>query len=558
MPIVWKVSFEEPLIRLIQAGQISNSKRLVDAIALQYDLSIKQGLPNPPGTPAGPLINGNILAFKKALNAFYKLEAIKQQALVVAIYVKTAKSLLQTIKSTYKDISDRRKELRTVVREQSKNVRELKRLRRVKTLDAARQIAVINSKNSKLLILKVEILSFIESKRQYITDFIRPKIKALKDELKSLIKKILLPALQTSQIAIIKSIPKLIKNVIKEIKDKKKQYLDVIKKNIVTVNSTISIFKKLRGSISGSDASRLKSCINSMIKSTNPATLTKNADIINLLLSKYGDDKIDPKVKAGCRSAVTKIISLKIEISNLKEEARSFLLEKLQERKDDVIKSLKPKFGPGPSKILEARTRIKELRSMIAQYKTLVTRVSNSRKVYSKVRSEYSRVRRLKDSSQFIPTAAVADVINKQFPGQGSRYLEIKSSREAKAFLYGVLISALASNEQLNELKNKYKNNILEIKNKILSQRFNPREIIFNVFLRLAVLGYWTGGIMPNLGIVIFPGVVTLPVSLKPTSNPANFIRSLSKTLQLHTKTVTGTYTIPGTPPVVLPWVGYN
>lgn len=556
MPIVWKVTFEEPLIRLIQAGQISNSKRLVDAIALQYDLSIKQGLPNPPGTPAGPLVNGNILAFKKALNAFYKIEAVKQQALVVAIYVKTAKALLQTIKATYKEISKQRTQLRSITRQQAKNARELRRLRKIKNLDSARKMAKLNSDNSKLLILKVEILNFIESKKQYITDFIRPKIQALKDELRSLVKKILMPALQTSQLAVIKSIPKLIKTVIKDIKDKKKQYLDIIKKNIQTVNSTVVIFKKIRGSLNPSDSSRLKSAINSMVKSTNPSTLTKNADLINSILSKYGDDKIDPKVKSSCRSAVCKIISLKVEILTIKEQARDFLRAKLQERKDDIIKSLKPK--PGPSKILEARNRIKELKSTVFQYKSMVTRAAAARKTYSKVKTEYSKVRRLKDSDKFIPTPSVADVINKQFPGQGSRYLEIKSSREAKAFLYSLLIAAIASNEQIAELKNKYKSNILEIRNKIISQRANPREIVFNIFLRLAVLGYWTGGIMPNLGIVTFPGTVTLPVSLKPTANPANFIQSLSRTLQLHTKTVAGTYTIPGTPPVVLPWVGYN
>jgi hypothetical protein len=45
---------------------------------------------------------------------------------------------------------------------------------------------------------------------------------------------------------------------------------------------------------------------------------------------------------------------------------------------------------------------------------------------------------------------------------------------------------------------------------------------------------------------------------MKPSADPANFVRSLSRTLQLHTKTIAGTYTIPGTPPVVLPWVGYS
>ena len=52
MPIVWKAAFEEPLIKRIQSGQIGNSKQLVQAIVMQYDLCIKQGLAGPPGTAA--------------------------------------------------------------------------------------------------------------------------------------------------------------------------------------------------------------------------------------------------------------------------------------------------------------------------------------------------------------------------------------------------------------------------------------------------------------------------------------------------------------------------
>jgi hypothetical protein len=558
MPIVWKVTFEEPLIKLIQSGQISNSKKLVDAIALQYDLSIRQGLPNPPGTPAGPLVNGNILAFKKALSTFYKLEAVKQQALVIAVYARTAKGILQTIKSTYQDISKRRSELQQVTREQAKNARKIKQLKRVNSIEASRQIAQLNAKNSKLIILKAEITSFIQVKRDEILEVIRPKIKALKDELKAFVKKILLPMTQTSQLAIIKSIPRVIKNIVTEIKDKKKQYLGTIKSNVQTVNNTSKTFKKLRGALNKEDSSKIKGAINTLVKSSNVSTVIKNGDTINSILSKYGDDKIDPKLKASCRSGVTKIIKLKTEISTLKEEAKTSLISKLQERKEDVLKSFKPKIGPGQSRIQELRQRSKELKSFVIEYKTMAKRATVAKKTYSKVKGEYSKVKKLKDSDKFVPSTAVSAALDSQFPGQGSKYLEIKSSKQAKAFLYSTLITLLASNEQLTELKNKYRDNISEIRNKILSQRINPRELVFNSFLRLAVTGYWTGGIMPNLGIVTFPGVVSLPVPLKATSNPANFIRGLSKTLQLHTKTVAGTYTIPGTPPVILPWVGYN
>jgi hypothetical protein len=558
MPIVWKVTFEEPLIRLIQSGQISNSKKLVDAIALQYDLSIRQGLPNPPGTPAGPLINGNILAFKKALNTFYKLEAIKQQALVIALYARTAKGILQTIKSTYQDIAVQRNQLRALSKQQATNIRKIKQLKRVKSLDSARQIAKISSENSKLTILRTQIVAFIQSKKDEIIEVIRPKIKALKDELKAFVKKILLPMLQTSQLKIIKSIPRVIKNAVTEIKDKKKQYLGVIKNNVQTVNNISKTFKALRGSLKKEDATKIKTAMNVLVKSSNISTLIKNGELINSTLSKYGDTAINPSLKASCRSGVIKIIKLKSEINTLKEEAKSSLVSKLQERKDDILKSFKPKFGPGQSRIQELRQRAKELKSFVTEYKNMAKRVSTTAKTYSKVKTEYSKVRKLKDSDKVVPNTAVSTALDTYSPGKGSKYLEIKSSKQAKAFLYSTLIELASSNQQLNELKSKYRDNISDIKNKILSQRLNPKELIFNSFLRLAVTGYWTGGVMPNLGIVTFPGVVTLPVPLKATSNPANFIRGLSKTFQLHTKTVAGTYTIPGTPPVILPWVGYN
>lgn len=558
MPTVWKVTFEEPLIRLIQSGQISNSKQLVDAIALYYDISIRQGLPNPPGTPGGPLSNGNILVFKKFLNAFYKLESSKQKILVVAVFSKNIKTLLQAVKENVKEISKKRKELRELIREQSKNLKEISKLKRINTSFAKKKLIELSLKNVKLLKLRNEILQFIQDKKEIITEFIKPKIASLKAQLRDIITKLAIPSLQASKLKLLKSIPRLVKTIIKEIKEKKKFYLDLIKTNIKKVNELSKVFKKIKSAVSKENIAKLKKSINSLIKSISIASAVKAGTVLVALISNLPESKIGSEVLAACRSAVNKILNIKIEILNLKEQAKEFLLTKIQERRADLLNAFKPK---NISRVLELRERVKELRRFISELKSLLPRLREAKKIVSSIRSELSKLRKFKDVNKLIPNKQLASLLNKLLPGQGSKYLQITTVQAAKAFLAGVLIAYISSNEQLLELRTKFKENIQSIRDKILSQRFNPREIIFNSFLRLAITGYWTGGVMVNPAtptVVLSPGVVSLQASLKPTANPANFIRSLSKVFQAHTLTVGGTFTVPGTPPVVSPWVGYK
>ncbi len=239
-------------------------------------------------------------------------------------------------------------------------------------------------------------------------------------------------------------------------------------------------------------------------------------------------------------------------------QAKEFLLSKIQERRADLLNAFKPK---NISRVLELRERVKELRRFITELKSLLPKLREAKKIVSSIRAELSKLKKFKDVNKFIPNKQLATLLNKLLPGQGSKYLQITTVRAAKAFLAGVLIAYISSNEQLLELRAKFKENIQSIRDKILSQRFNPKEIIFNSFLRLAITGYWTGGVMVNPAtptVVLSPGVVSLQASLKPTANPANFIRSLSKVFQAHTLTVGGTFTVPGTPPVVSPWFGYK
>ena len=561
MPIIWKTSFEEPLLKQLQSGQISNSKKLVDTIGLLYDLSIKQGLPAAPAVGGGPFVTGNLIAFKKILSIYFKIETAKQQALVVKSYAITIKGILQTIKQTTSEISKKRIELRTVLQQQRKIVNETKRLRNSNTIESKQRLIELQLKSRRLELVKNSITVELDIKKQYIINTVKPRIQQIKKQLQDLIIRFAFPMLQPTILSVIKSIPKLLKQVATDLKNKKKQYLDTIKSNVSKINQINREFKKLRGALSKEDASRIRNSINKLIKGTSIDTLTVAGNLVTSTISKYPESKIDAKLKNVCISNVNKIIKLKIDILNTKQIAKNFFREKIKERKDDIVGSLKPKAGPGPSKIQEARQRIKELKSIITEYKEIVNRASKAKQTVTKIKAEYVKIKNASDSNVYIPNTNLAAILNSQTPGTGDKYLQINNIRSAKSFLFTAITSASGTALQLNQLKDKYKSNVKEIQQKIISQRVNPKEIVFNSFLRSAVLAYWTGGVMSNPALpttVLNPGLVTLPVSLKPTANPANFVRSLSKTLQLHTSTVSGLHVIPGTPPVTLPWVGYK
>lgn len=561
MPIVWKASFEEPLLKQLQSGQISNSKKLVDTIGLLYDLSIKQGLPAAPAIAGGPFVTGNVIAFKKILSIYFKVETAKQQALVVKSYALTIKGIFQSIKDTTSEISKKRIELRTVLREQKKILNETKRLRNSNSIDSKQRLIQLQLRTRRLELIKNSISTEIDKKKQYIIDTVKPRIQQIKKQLQDLIIRFAFPMLQPTILSVIKSIPKLLKQVVTDLKNKKKQYLDGIKLNVSKINRLNREFKKLRAVLSKEDSSRVKNSINKLIKATSTDALVTAGNLITSTISKYPDSKIDSSLKSTCVSNVNKIIKLKIEILNTKQIAKNFLREKIKERKDDILGSLKPKVGPGPSKVQEARQRIKELKSIITEYKEIINRASRAKQVVTKIKTEYSKIKNVPDSNVYIPNTSLGVILNSQMPGSGDKYLQLNSVRTAKSFLIKSVTAASGVELQLNQLKDKYKNNVKEIQQKIISQRINPKEIIFNAFLRSAVLAYWTGGVMSNPALpttVLNPGVVTLPVSLKPTANPANFVQSLSRTLQLHTSTVAGIHVIPGTPPVTLPWVGYK
>ncbi len=138
----------------------------------------------------------------------------------IEVFSKNIKTLLQAVKENVKEISKKRKELRELIREQSKNLKEISKLKRINTSFAKKKIAELSLKNVKLLQLRNEILRFIQDKKEIITEFIKPKIEALKTQLRDIITKLAIPSLQASKLKLLKSIPGLIKTIIKEVKEK--------------------------------------------------------------------------------------------------------------------------------------------------------------------------------------------------------------------------------------------------------------------------------------------------------------------------------------------------
>ena len=84
---------------------------------------------------------------------------------------------------------------------------------------------------------------------------------------------------------------------------------------------------------------------------------------------------------------------------------------------------------------------------------------------------------------------------------------------------------------------------------------------LFNTALNVGLLAYWIGGVWPaapGIATVIFPGVPPLSLGMNVSfQGPKAFFGSLEKIFMAHAATVGGIFTVPGTPPIITPWVGY-
>lgn len=562
MPIVWKVAFEEPLIKQIQAGTIGNSKQLVRAIVTQYDLCIKQGLAGGPAVAAGPFIAGKPFLLEKSLSNFYKIKAAKDKVLLAVIYLKLLKDIYSRIKDTSKNISLIRTQLSENISKQKQLRSQMQQLAKRKDVNSKRQLANLKTKSNGLKATQLELTSKLDVLKTEVKEVINPKIQAVKSQLRDSTKKILFPQLQDTKLKTFKKLPKRIKELISEFRNKQREIQGEIKKNISIINSASKTLKGLNGALTPEQAATVKNSINTIIKSTSIQSSIQASKKITSIIDSQPNDKISPETKNKCRNSISKIIEVKSDIQNKKEELKTELLSKLAERRKQLIGTFKPNFTPGPTKIQEILKDRKQLKNIVNDVRTATKQLTQSAKILNSSKQEYSKITASLSAgkTKYTSNIGLAESLNKTKPGMGDRYKEVKTVKEAKTFILVLLVQLVAENKFLNEKLIKIKTQYFrDYKNLILKKKFNPEERVFNIFLRIGLLAYWSGGVwgIGTVANVIFPGTITLPVQMKSTANPANFIRSLSKTFQLHLKTVNGIITFPGTPPVVSPWATY-
>lgn len=550
MPIVWKTSFEDPLITMHRVGKIN----LVDSITTLYDLTIKQGLPAAPGTPAGPLISGNTAAFKQALTTYFKITAIQRQGQMVKIYVSYLKSLLLKIKEIQKKIKQYVTRMTALLGKIALLKKKISQLLAADSIAEKKQAAIELVVLASTIAELQEVFVFIAKLKDKLVSFIKPKLKKLKDAIKKLVKKIIAPILQSSTLVMFKSLVTRIKELIRVFKEKKALFIKKINTLIRTVKDKIAVIRKFLGSIPIALAKQIASLVTALLKSTSLAAIINiSAQILSIVDS---NSKISSSIKLEIRNAVSFIIEIKDKILRMKAEFMAKLKQKFNEKKQQLIARFKPKTK-GPNKIEEIKKDAKNVKELIIRLRPVIKKTILITLLLNEIRKESIKISKLDPTIKYESNSKLADLLNKTHPGSGDKYLTYTSINFIKAFLIVLLSEYINKLEVVKKAKQKIKDRVSRVKSSIAKKKINKQELIFNSYLRLAVTGYWTAGVMPNLGIVTFPGTLVLPISMKPTANPDNFIRSLSKALQLHTKTVAGTYTTATTPPVILPWIGY-
>ena len=589
MPIIWKTAFEEPLIKLIQTGAIGNSVQLAGAIALQYDLAVKQGLPNPPGAPAGPAI-GKPPVLQAALIAYFTSEAVKSQAGVIKVYIDSLKSVYKLIKDNSKNIKNTTKEISKIKRERATIKNNIKKLsNKVNTknpkdaIPVKKEIIQEKQKDAKLLFKLKDFTAALKKFKDAIVQKIKPIIKSVLQKLKALIIRIQAPPLQDTSLKSLAALPLIIKDTIKDVVKKRKEYIGKAKDNVKQIKEKSNKLKELPKLVDKEDQGKVKEYVKGVVTGFDTKKTAANGNKLISVFSKYPTTKVPLETKNDIKRNVTDIIKLKSETNLYKQKAVEFVKQKLKSRKDSLVSTFTPKIKPRIPKALEARKDAKELKDKLTEYKgvikqktEVVTTLTQLKAESKNIKSKYDeldlkgqtsnikeKARSVKgnkgsDLKKYVPNPRLGSALEKYKPGLGEKYNGIQTLDQARNFILVSSNTVLADKTVLENKKQMVKKGIQGIKDKIKRKKLNPKEIIFNSYLRSGIIGYWAGAICPNLGVVTFPGTLTVPAEMKPSADPGAFIISLSKALQAHIKTVAGTYTIPGTPPVVLPWVGYT
>lgn len=654
MPIVWKTSFEEPLNKLMLSGTVGNSKQLVNAIALLYDTSIKQGLPIAPGTPAGPLVGGNIIVFKKMLDLYFKLNASKNQIGIVKTYASLIKSVLLTIKTinsqiktkttelkaTAKDITTTRKDILKTTAEIAKLSSQLSKPTDVnlasnrnkldKYKELRKKLIDLNLKLSKYKVIEIEIKAFIEKYKQKIITFVRPKIQLIKDQLKKLIKKLLFPQLQENKLTLFRKLPVYIKRALDEYRENKRLITDVIVKSVGLIKTGYNDIQVVRSALNKQDKKQFSILAKQMIKGGNIGTITAAAAKIVSMIEKYPDKVISADQKNVVRQRSAKIVELQNKIEIKKEELKKKIKAKLKKKKDEIIKSIKLRKGKKTpkEKIEEINAKRKEFQDIVKEIQRIVKRIKELITLAKLLKAEITTINKLlikfntiresiitankkaqtfnarkagksvnlntinslrtasisSDSInqqiinatknlRYIPNPSLIAALEKERPGLGEKYkalgtpetpgvpdknLDIPTQiNRLKTFIVTQLKESVEKQDLTKKTQKRVKNKLKQIKDKIIRGRGIIQTALFNKFLKLAVAGYWTGGVLP-LGFITSPGIVPYRVPMAMNSDSSIFVKNLTRALALHTKTVSGIYLQPSpTGPIPIPWIGY-
>lgn len=549
MPIVWKTSFEDPLIKLHTAGKVN----LVDNITTFYDACVKQGLPMAPGTPAGPLISGNTVLFKQALNTYFKTTAATTQSKILKVYISQIKATLLQIKDIHVRIKSNTNTLRILSTDINTTRSRITKLQSKKDPASIRESSKLETRLIGIIDKSNQIFNRILRLKQNLISSIRPKIARLKQELFKLTKKLLTPALQATSLVMYKDLPSQIQSLVTEFKGKKVKFIKETNSDIKRIRSKSSDIKRVIQSLNSQDSKEIQRLIKVLLVTGSIVAATAMISLID----KYPNSKISVATKNNTRKAISDIFELKRKIDLRKIKVTEKLKIAFNERKSQLVTRFKPKSTPGPSKIKEAKDDAKLIKSLMSPVRLLVKDIAIMTALVSELKKESAILNNAPNNVRYATNSKLVGMLNKQSPGLGSKYATFTDMSMVKPFIILTITAMSAKLIRKLNLKNKAKNKIKTVKSSLGKKKYNKQAILFNNYLRLALTGYWTAGTMPNLGIVTFPGTTSVPVMMNSTANSANFIRSLSTALQAHSKTITGTYTTSTTPPVVLPWVGY-
>jgi len=561
MPINWKSQFDTPLINLIHLNQIENSDQLVNKIAQFYDLAIKTGTPMAPGTPAGPVVTGNIQGFKSSLKLYYKIQKVATVKTETAKYIQRIKKLVELGKEIKIEISNINDELKST---KSDKLSILNSIVKIKNSDSIELLLAsipeghTKERVRKLGIKEVELKNKIINLENKLKRVVTDKINDLKKEIANFIKK-LQPGGNEGSIK---------KRKFKGITDAKKitrqsiSSIKLIQAEIKDTTAQIDSISNSINSINGIkpvDFNLILGITKQIITSSYDKTLELMTAIL-VIIGGYPDSIVSSNTKSKIRKDLSKIADFKLKVQTKETEITTKYKNKIKKKIADITKSLIPSKNKKTNRIKEKINDSKRIQHIIKQLNTIkkdAVFVVNFIKVIKLIKADIEKQQYKSGVNSSIRLSeATLSFIHKNDPVLYSKVSKNTTILHIKSFIHdkeqelnGFLAKLKSKERKLLSFKDKLAQSI---KDKLV----NKQSIIFGIFVKMAIIRYWTGAVCVNLGVVTFPGiVVTAPLRMIESEGPADTISQLSKVFQAHTKTVVGTYTTPVG--VTTPWTGY-